>query len=263
MSTAHRLTPFPARAEECGNRQTAPKPAIRIAEPYPLLDPGEYVALCTEAAYAWARHLSAWKARLTLEPQDYRGRPYTGKLCKFLGLGKNPEAPYAGPRSDFRALMVEVNGSQPTNPDVDMALFAGRLYRITVETVTKNRKGESLAPEHWYSTVRKIHPLTASKPFNLRKPRELGEPWEPSNRPTEQPRKPTPRQETAGAAARRMKRRVWVVTLDPSIATPKAGLTEFSVGPARQTNRGYRNRYTALSDGKHEPGNSRCPNDVP
>jgi len=185
MSSAHRLTPFPAPGEErpSSNRRTAPKPAIRIAEPYPLLDPGEYVALCTEADYAWARHLSAWKARLVLEPQDYRGRPYTGRLCKFLGLGKNPEAPYAGPRSDFRALLVEVNGSQPTRPDVDMAVFAGRLYRIAVETVTKNRKGEQLAPEHWYSTVRKIHPGAPSRPFNLRNSGNLGNPLtdQPSN----------------------------------------------------------------------------------
>ncbi len=164
---------FPVDSERHStpNHRAANKPPIRVSDPYPLLDPGEYVALCTEADYAWARQHGAWKARLTLEPQDYRGRPYTGKLCKFLGLGKKPEAPYAGPRSDFRALLVEVNGSQPTTPNVDMTVFAGRLYRIAVETVTKNRKGEQLTPEHWYSTVRRIHPLAASRPFN---PKNLG-----------------------------------------------------------------------------------------
>jgi hypothetical protein len=185
MSNATSLTPFPGRREE----RPAPKdgltkkPAIKVAEPYPLLDPGEYVALCTVAAYAWARHLSGWKARLTLEPQDYGGRPYTGKLCKFLGLGKNPEAPYAGPRSDFRALLVDVNGSQPTRSDVDVAVFVGRLYRITVETVTKNRKGEPLGPAHWYSTVRTIHPVAPSTPFNPRNSGNLGNPLtdQPSN----------------------------------------------------------------------------------
>jgi hypothetical protein len=158
------------------------KPVIKVAEPYPLLDPGEYVALCTEAAFEWARRWSTWKARLVLEPQDYRGRPYTGRLCKFLGLGKNPEAPYAGPRSEFRLLLVEVNGEQPTQPDVnDLTIFAGRLYQITVETVSKNGKGEPLASVHWYSTVRKIHAVAPSTPFNLRNSGNLGNP------PTDQP----------------------------------------------------------------------------
>jgi hypothetical protein len=173
-----KLTPFPAR-----NGVPEKKHAIRVAEPYPLVDPGEYVALCTEASFEWARRWSAWKARLVLEPQDYRGRPYTGRLCKFLNLGKNPQAPYAGPRSDFRMLLVEVNGEQPTRPDVDMTVFVGGLYRITVETVTKNRKGEPLAPEHWYSIVREIHPATPSRPFNPRNSGNLENPLtdQPSN----------------------------------------------------------------------------------
>lgn len=173
MSIPHRLSSFPARGEARPtlNGRIAPKPVIRVAEPYPLLDPGEYVALCTEASFEWARQFSAWKARLVLEPQDYRGRSYTGKLCRFLNLGKSPQAPYAGPRSDFRMLLVEVNGEQPTRPDVDVSVFAGRLYRITVETVTKNRKDESLALEHRYSIVREIHPVTPSRPLN---PRNIG-----------------------------------------------------------------------------------------
>jgi hypothetical protein len=186
MSSVHRLTSFPAQGEEglTPNRRTAAKPAIRVAEPYPLLDPGEYVALCTEAAFEWARRWGTWKARLVLEPQNYCGRPYTGTLCKFLGLGKNPEAPYAGPRSEFRLLWVEVNGEQPTRPDVhDVTIFAGRFYTIMVETVTKNGKGEPLAVAHQYSTVRKIHPVAPSTPFNPRNSWNLGNPLtdQPSN----------------------------------------------------------------------------------
>jgi len=148
----------------------AKKTVITVSEPYPLLDPGECTARCSDASFAWAKQWGAWKARLVLEPLDYRGRPYKGKLCKFLNLGKNPEAPYAGPRSDFRILLVEVNGEQPTRPDVDMSVFENRLYRITIETVTQNRKGEPLTPEHWYSIVRKIRPgapLTLINPLNL------------------------------------------------------------------------------------------------
>lgn len=163
----HKSTPFPVLKERAtSTHQTTPKPTIRVADPYPLLDPGDYVALCIEASFEWARRWSAWKARLVLEPKDYRGRPHTGRLCKFLNLGKIAQAPYAGPRSDFRMLLVEVNGEQPTRPDVDMSIFAERLYRITVETVTQKRKDEPLPPEHWYSIVREIHPATPSRPFN-------------------------------------------------------------------------------------------------
>lgn len=185
MSAAHRVTPFPVREERATiNRRAEPKPAITVAEPYPLLDPGEYVAACIDASYEWARRWSAWKARLVLVPQNYFGRPYVGRLCKFLGLGKNPEAPYAGPRSEFRLLWVEVNGEQPTRPDVtDMSIFAGRLYKIDVVTVDKNGKCEPLAAPHWYSTVRRIHPVAPSTPVNLRNSKDLGNPLtdQPSN----------------------------------------------------------------------------------
>ena len=159
------------------------KPVIKVAEPYPLLDPGEYVARCTQADVAWARQFSAWKVRLALEPQNYVGRPYTGTLCKFLNLGKDASAPYAGPRSQFRMLWVEVNGEQPTRPDVDVSAFEGGLYRITVETVSKNRKGEPLSQEHWYSIVREIHPAAPSRPFNSVNSGNLGNPLtdQPSN----------------------------------------------------------------------------------
>lgn len=169
VSTAHKLTPFPIRSREsllAPTRSPAKKPVITVAEPYPLLDPGEYTAVCIEADFEWSKRFSAWKVRLVLEPQDYTGRPYTGRLCKFLDLGKNPHAPYAGPRSAFRMLWVEVNGEQPTRPDVDVSVFVGRLYRISVETVATNRKSESLSPEHQYSIVRKIRPhlLTLQPP---------------------------------------------------------------------------------------------------
>jgi hypothetical protein len=128
------------------------------------LDPGTYVARCTEASYEWARQWRKWIARLVLEPLNYQGRPYTGRLCKFLGLGKNPQGPYAGPQSNFRQLLVEVYGDQPTRPDVDVEIFAGVLYDIEVETVTLDRDEKRRSPEHWYSIVRAIHPCKEQTP---------------------------------------------------------------------------------------------------
>jgi hypothetical protein len=146
-----------------GSKQ--PSPRITVSEPFPLLDPGTYVALCTEATYAWARQWKKWIARLVLEPLNYQGRPYTGRLCKFLGLGKDLKGPHAGPQSDFRQLLVEVNGAQPTRPDAGMEIFINVLYDIEVATVTTNRDGEKRPPEQWYSVVRKIHPCKdQSKP---------------------------------------------------------------------------------------------------
>jgi hypothetical protein len=137
------------------------QPRITLSEPFPLLDPGRYVARCTEATYAWARQWKKWIARLVLEPQNYRGRPYTGRLCKFLGLGKDPERPFAGPQSHFRHLLVEVNGDQPTTTNAGMEIFIGVCYDIDVETVKTDRNGKPRPPEHWYSVVREIHPTKA------------------------------------------------------------------------------------------------------
>ena len=186
MSAAHKLTPFLTRVP-------AKKPVITVAQPYPLLDPGEYIATCTEADFEWARAFGAWKVRLVLEPQNYAGRPYTGKLCKFLDLGRILKHPTRDRAAHFRMLWVEVNGDQPTRADVDVSVFVGRLYQITVETVATNRKSEPLPPEHWYSIVRKIRSLAPSNPSTLITRGTL----EPFNRPTEQPRKPTPRQRDA------------------------------------------------------------------
>jgi hypothetical protein len=132
--------------------------SITLSEPFPLLDPGQYVARCTEATFAWARQWKKWIARLVLEPLNYEGRPYSGRLCKFLGLGKDPQKPYAGPQSHFRRLLVEVNGEQPTAQDVSMEIFVRVLYDIEVETVKTGRDGKPYSPEHWYSIVREIHP---------------------------------------------------------------------------------------------------------
>jgi len=134
------------------------QPTITLSEPFPLLDPGQYVACCTEATYAWARQWKKWIARLVLEPMNYQGRPYTGRLCKFFGLGKAPQKPYAGPQSHFRRLLVEVNGEQPASPHVGVEIFVGVFYDIEVITVKEDRDKKPRSPEHWYSTVRGIHP---------------------------------------------------------------------------------------------------------
>jgi hypothetical protein len=148
-------------------------PSIVLSEPFPLLDPGQYAAVCTEATFAWARQWKKWIARLVLEPANYQGSPYQGRLCSFLGLGKNLERPYAGPQSRFRRLFVEVNGAQPTGANVGTDIFVGVRYDIEVATVTQDRDGKPRPAEHWYSIVREIHPCKAGpnskptlQPFN-------------------------------------------------------------------------------------------------
>jgi len=144
--------------------------SISLSEPFPFLDPGSYVAVCSEATFAWARQWRKWIARLVLGPENYTGRPYTGRLCAFLGLGKNPERPYAGPQSRFRRLYVEVNGDQPPSLEAGMEIFIGVRYDIEVVTVKLDREGKPRAPEHWYSIVREIHlckrGTTTSQPSN-------------------------------------------------------------------------------------------------
>lgn len=133
------------------------RPVIVLSDPYPLLDPGVYVALCPAADFAWARQWNKWIARLEMQPENYTGRPYAGRLCKFLGLGKNPKQPYAGPQSHFRRLLVEANGEQPARADASVDVFVGLRYEIEVVTVKEDREGKPRTPEHWYSVVRDIH----------------------------------------------------------------------------------------------------------
>ncbi len=155
-----------------GAQAMSKSPPIILSEPYPLLDPGDYIALCSEADFAWARQWKKWIAKLVLEPLNYQGRRYAGRLCKFLGLGKNPHRPFAGPQSHFRRLLVEVNGDQPGRLDTGVELFVGLHYEITVETVKTDRDGKHRAPEHWYSVVRGIR-LCKSIPASLRTPQHL------------------------------------------------------------------------------------------
>jgi hypothetical protein len=168
MATAHR---FPVRSERrsapsLNHRPADDKPPITISAPYPLLDEGEYLAECTESSYAWAHRWRKWKARLVLAPKDYKGKAYTGQLCRFFNLGNNPSSPHVGPGSDFRALLVEVNGGQPANSVLlDVNIFAGLRYRITVATVKQNRNGEPIDSANQYSIVREIHLATSDYEF--------------------------------------------------------------------------------------------------
>ncbi len=97
------VAPVLRLANERWGIEVSQQPRITLSEPFPLLDPGQYVARCTEATYAWARQWKKWIARLVLEPQNYRGRPYTDSLCKFLGLGKDPQKPLRGTAEPFPA----------------------------------------------------------------------------------------------------------------------------------------------------------------
>ncbi len=129
---------------------------ISVEEPRPLLDEGHYTARCADATVAWSRRWKKWIVRLVMEPFDYTGRPYSGSLCKFLALGTNPKKPHAGQQSQFRSLWVEVNGGQPTGSDVDLGIFVGHTFKISIETVKRDRSGKAIHPAHFYSIVREI-----------------------------------------------------------------------------------------------------------
>jgi hypothetical protein len=152
------------------NGKLPPTPAITISleAPRPLLDEGEYSATCTDATVAWSRRWKKWIARLVMEPSNYTGRPYSGSLCKFFQLGSNPKRPHAGQQSEFRKLLVRLNGAQPVNGEASLALFVGVTFQIKVCTV-KERNGEHFDPQDWYSKVGEISPaLTTHEHTNTR-----------------------------------------------------------------------------------------------
>jgi len=156
--------PTPSRCRERSQDLGRNRGVILLSAPYPLLDEGCYLASCIEATFAWARQWKKWIARLVLEHVNYTGRPYTGKLCKFLSLGCDPNRPFAGQHSLFRQLWVSVNGAQPASSEVTLRIFQGVLFCLSVETVKKDRHGNQRAPEHWYSVVRAIHPARPDCP---------------------------------------------------------------------------------------------------
>jgi len=128
---------------------------ISVEEPRPLLDEGECRARCTDATVAWSKRWKKWIVVLHFEPLDYRGRPYTGELCKFLSLGTDPKKARAGQASTFRQLWVEVNGDQPSQGEVDLGIFVGHVFEIAVRTVRAkaNKEKTPIPQEHWYSVV--------------------------------------------------------------------------------------------------------------
>src|SRR5438105_2886025 len=120
----------PTRSSNNPRRATT----VTLGAPRPLLDEGVYLATCIEAELWWSRRWKKWQARLVLEPSNYAGKVYAGKLCKFFQLG-NRENPHAGPNSEFFQLWIQANGAQPVGPEVGVDIFLGMTFEITVGTV--------------------------------------------------------------------------------------------------------------------------------
>jgi hypothetical protein len=213
------------------------KPTVQIAlsEPYPLLDPGNYIALCTKADFAWAYQWKKWIAKLELQPQNYTGRAYIGTLCKFLGLGKNPERPYAGPQSDFRRLLVEANGDQPPSLKPEWISSSG------CSTTSSLRQSRTTAMENpgcpcigtalcgRFMSTKEGCDVATLQPFNT------GNTDNPSNRPTQQHSEHTPGQAQGLALNHNLLGEVWVVGNSTiSTTTPKVGKAAIAVFPAGQ-----------------------------
>lgn len=104
------------------------------------------MARCVEATCEWSRRWREWVAILKMDPLDYAGKPYVGRLCKSFNLGQDPKRPHAGAGSQFRKTWVEVNGAQPTNAETTLAVFVGRIFEIEVSTVRMNREQKPIAP---------------------------------------------------------------------------------------------------------------------
>ena len=131
---------------------------IGLEEPRPLLDEGRYRARCTAATVAWSKRWKKWIAVLRMDPLNYAGRPFTGDLAKFLSLGTDPKKPRAGQNSTFRDLWVEVNGAQPNRAEVDLEIFVGAIFEISVRTVKAKADKERtpIPPERWYSVCDEV-----------------------------------------------------------------------------------------------------------
>jgi hypothetical protein len=132
----------------------------------PLLDEGTYEARCVEADCQWSRRYRKWVAIFKMKPLDYKGKAYTGDVCKFFNLGNDPKGPHAGAGSQFRRLWVQANGAQPTSAATNLDIFVGRLFQIQVSTVTKDRNENPLCPAEQYSVIRNCSAVLTLQPYN-------------------------------------------------------------------------------------------------
>jgi hypothetical protein len=175
-------------------QRKAAQVTISLDSGRPLLDEGTYEARCVEADCQWSRRYRKWVAILKMKPLDYKGKPYTGDVCKFFNLGNDPKGPHAGAGSQFRRLWVQANGAQPTSGATSLDIFVGRLFQIHVSTVIKDRDENPLSPAEQYSVIRNCSAVLTLQPYNpltqqpdnpaTPQPLTLKETQQPSNPPT-------------------------------------------------------------------------------
>lgn len=166
------------------------QPLIRLSEPRPLVDMGVYRATCTAATCAWASQYRKWKAILVLELHNYTGKPYHGNLCAFFNLGANREHPHAGPKSNFRRLVAEVNGDQ--RKQIDVRVLEGREFDVFVRTVTHDKHENKFPVRDQYSAVKEIHAAGQFRFDEISQTFEPLEPFNPVNPITPYPTTPQP-----------------------------------------------------------------------
>jgi hypothetical protein len=170
---------------------------IRFGKPRPLLPERKYHAVCTNADWGWTQRYKRNQAKFVFDqPINYQGPVYPGDLVALYPLGGKEGQPYASPGSKFYELWSQTNGSTPTLPELSKAalkqMFEGRVFEIEVETVKRSwkaRKGQQdLAPELWYSVVRKFWPASPSDEQPVQPPQPV-QPCQPVNLLTLKPEK--------------------------------------------------------------------------
>ena len=78
-----------------------------------------------------------------------------GEVSGFLNLGRDPNRCHAGKQSNYYKLWCKVNDGHPPREGqaMDCNAFIGRFFRVRIEDVTKNDKGEPLPEAERYSKI--------------------------------------------------------------------------------------------------------------
>ena len=66
---------------------------IKVSQPYPLLDSGEYAARCIEATFDWSQSLRVWKAILTFGPAQLHRQAVPRQTLQVPGSREESRRP--------------------------------------------------------------------------------------------------------------------------------------------------------------------------
>jgi hypothetical protein len=147
-------------------REKAAEPEIEAGAPYPRIDEGTYIGICTGAQLQRAKSYGRYLVHLRF------ALPAEGiELPCFCNLGDRDNLKRRrarkGPASKFYKAWTVAAGRTPCKgEEMSLSVFPQRTFRVKVRTVSQDFEQDALAEALHYSVVDKILELIEASPTN-------------------------------------------------------------------------------------------------